>query len=179
MDCSLQNQDSANLRSERNVGLIFTALCIYPWADRIDVTAQSEDTIGVAFAPALDMRFASLDWRERREMKRRDELKRYQEEVQQTRARSPDVWEELLARPLVTLVCYCTRATRCHRVLLAEMLAEHGALYQGERPQPYDGPLDQEPANPRGIERPRGVAALRRSDSIGLASLSGQSDSEP
>ena len=161
------------------MGLIYTAHCHYPWADRVDVTAQSEDLVGVVFAPSWDLRFASLDWRERTEAQRRARrsfLLRYQEEVQQTRARCPAAWRELLTRPVVTLVCYCTRALRCHRVLLAEGLADHGALYQGERPLPYDCPPESE----RFVERGpmRAAAGARRDDEGEMARAQEKEDAE-
>lgn len=48
------------------------------------------------------------------------------------RAKRP-AWEALLARPEVTLCCYCVDPTRCHRTLLAIFLAKLGASPHGER----------------------------------------------
>lgn len=43
-------------------------------------------------------------------------------------------WDALLARPIVTLCCYCTDPERCHRTLLArDILPKLGATYGGER----------------------------------------------
>ena len=41
-------------------------------------------------------------------------------------------WDALLARPAVVLVCYCTDPARCHRRVLAELLAKLGAVDLGE-----------------------------------------------
>lgn len=42
-------------------------------------------------------------------------------------------WDALLARESVTLVCYCTDPARCHRTVLASILAKLGAINEGER----------------------------------------------
>ena len=42
-------------------------------------------------------------------------------------------WDALLARESVTLVCYCTDPARCHRTVLAGILAKLGAINEGER----------------------------------------------
>jgi hypothetical protein len=44
----------------------------------------------------------------------------------------PEAWRALLARPRVVLTCYCQRRERCHRGLLAEILAKRGAVDCGE-----------------------------------------------
>jgi uncharacterized protein YeaO (DUF488 family) len=47
-------------------------------------------------------------------------------------------WLNLLQKPSITLVCFCTDPMRCHRTLLAEMLVKAGkanninAAYRGE-----------------------------------------------
>ena len=44
-------------------------------------------------------------------------------------------WRRLLARPVVTLLCFCVDPERCHRTLLArDILPRCGATYGGERP---------------------------------------------
>ncbi len=44
-------------------------------------------------------------------------------------------WTSLLARERIVLTCYCTDAQRCHRRLLALILARLGATYLGELPE--------------------------------------------
>lgn len=41
-------------------------------------------------------------------------------------------WDKLLKRPRVVLVCYCPDRERCHRGLLAGILAKCGAVDKGE-----------------------------------------------
>lgn len=46
------------------------------------------------------------------------------------------VWDEILAKESITLLCYCPPRTFCHRVLLAEMLvkaSKGNAIYVGEK----------------------------------------------
>lgn len=47
--------------------------------------------------------------------------------------RNRAVWDELLGRERVTLVCFCVRADRCQRSWLAELLGRCGARVMGER----------------------------------------------
>jgi hypothetical protein len=45
---------------------------------------------------------------------------------------NPAAWQALRSIREVTLVCTCTDASRCHRVLLARILEKLGANYSGE-----------------------------------------------
>lgn len=56
----------------------------------------------------------------------------YRAEMQQSKIHNFNAWRELLARDSVTLVCYCAKRSLCHRVLLAGMLVELGAVDEGE-----------------------------------------------
>lgn len=62
-----------------------------------------------------------------------DYVPAYVEEMRQSYRRWRSKWEELLARDSVTLCCYCTDPERCHRRILAEILAKLGAVDEGER----------------------------------------------
>ena len=44
-----------------------------------------------------------------------------------------DVWEAILTRERVTIVCFCRAGSFCHRYLLADYLAKLGAVYCGEK----------------------------------------------
>lgn len=61
--------------------------------------------------------------------------------MHRARMADPEPFAALLGQELVTLVCACPVVTYCHRGLLAGMLAELGADYQGER-NPYGGERD-------------------------------------
>lgn len=58
----------------------------------------------------------------------------YLEEMRASYRASRAAWDALLARPVVTLCCYCTDPEHCHRTLLArDILPKLGATYGGER----------------------------------------------
>ena len=57
----------------------------------------------------------------------------YTLEMRESYRRSRPAWDAILARESVTLVCYCTDPTRCHRTVLAGILAKLGAINEGER----------------------------------------------
>lgn len=46
--------------------------------------------------------------------------------------KNESAWDELLSRKTVTLLCYCSNTTHCHRKILAEILVKLGAVYAGE-----------------------------------------------
>ena len=66
-----------------------------------------------------------ISWDEYKEMYRRLMRESYH--------KHKDVWDEVLSRDEVTLVCFCQSGKLCHRYLLAEYLVKLGAEYLGER----------------------------------------------
>ena len=92
--------------------------------------------IGLLFAPSPDLlypylskrRFGKLtpsDWPRYREAYRGEMRAKYREHR--------DLWQGLLARESVTLLCFCTDVAECHRTVLAEILGKLGADGRGER----------------------------------------------
>ena len=57
----------------------------------------------------------------------------YTAEMRESYRTQRPAWTALLARESVTLVCYCTDTARCHRTVLASILAKLGAINEGER----------------------------------------------
>lgn len=57
----------------------------------------------------------------------------YTAEMRRSFRSSFPAWEWLLEQSEVTLCCYCTDPTRCHRTVLAEILGKFGADVRGER----------------------------------------------
>lgn len=115
---------------------IHTARISYGGPDRFDVTAQSGGPAGKPFAPTWALLRGYLLKRNRGSLTEADWI-RYRElytrEMRHTYVACREAWDALLARPEVTLVCYCTDPQRCHRTVLAEILAKLGATYAGER----------------------------------------------
>lgn len=52
---------------------------------------------------------------------------RYHAEMRASMVQHRAAWEAVLARPMVVLICYCPARARCHRGLLASLLARAGA----------------------------------------------------
>lgn len=110
---------------------IWTARLTYVGPDRIDVTPDGADRnpygLGAPFAPSCRLVRAwtsgkiPLDEYVRRYTRRLDNI-------------PAGWWASLAARAEVKLVCYCADPERCHRTVLARILAERtGGEYMGER----------------------------------------------
>lgn len=137
---------------------VHTARVSYDGADRLDVTRKSAGPDGIAFAPSWAILRPALDARTRADDARRgmhrdppigemhreaaERIEReaweayvpaYVAEMRESYRTQRAAWRALLARESVTLVCYCTDPARCHRTLLAGILAKLGATVAGER----------------------------------------------
>jgi hypothetical protein len=126
---------------------IHTARISYSGEDRLDVTAKSAPAEGKPFAPTWPLVKWGLSMREqaKRKLATREPnarsfnewwwkiyRMRYEGQMEGSGARFKVTWDALLKRERVVLVCYCTEPERCHRSVLAELLAAKGAYYAGE-----------------------------------------------
>lgn len=113
-----------------------TARLSYDGADRLDIARASCGPDGEPFAPSWDILLPILALR--RSDARALEAAwpkyaaDYTAEMRASYRRKRAAWDALLARPAVVLVCYCTDPARCHRRVLAELLAKLGAVDLGE-----------------------------------------------
>jgi len=103
---------------------IYTARVSYRGPDRLDITRKAGSVYGPSWAllgPMLAARREGkpMDWPPYKAA--------YLREMQ-----AVDL-APLLRKDVVTLCCYCTSKTECHRYALAELLVQHGAVYLGER----------------------------------------------
>lgn len=121
---------------------IYTARIGYKGADALDITRKSAGPIGVILAPSWELLSPFLALR-RRQVMGDAEWERYKKaytaEMEASRRQWPEHWARILARPELTLVCYCSDFLRCHRSLAADLLvkASNGcAFYRGERMPP-------------------------------------------
>lgn len=114
---------------------VWTARLHYRGSDRLDITRNGRDPVGHVFAPSE--RLVELVKETSYKADSYKSWKTYEREYSIEMGTSylsyRKVWESVLSRDLVTLVCYCSSPTRCHRSLLAKLLEEQGAVYLGER----------------------------------------------
>lgn len=119
--------------------IVHTAPMSYRGPDALPVTRRVVvDPVGSLFAPSnalLDSGLAA-----RRAGEGEEDWPRYRAayvaEMRRSYREQRAAWDALLARESVTLLCFCQDATRCHRRVLAEILAACGADDQGERVVP-------------------------------------------
>lgn len=112
-----------------------TARVSYRGADRLDVTRRSGCHIGKAFAPSWKILGPALAERKAGpidEERWQEYRTAYIAEMRASYRDNPKAWGDVLSRDRVTLVCYCTDPERCHRRVLAALLASAGAIDDGE-----------------------------------------------
>lgn len=130
---------------------VFTARMGTRDPDWLDITAGGNARrpelgghrgIGEAFAPPSTLLLKYLrkrsagaitdsDWA--------DYSARYTAFMRQSYRERRPAWDAILALPRVVLVCFCTDPNRCHRRILAGILAKLGAVDCGEIERPLPG----------------------------------------
>lgn len=138
---------------------VYTARVSCADPDRFDITRGSGELPAAPFAPSWAILRPALEARNRATLLRRGPGKArpgteapsaeadaiedaawavyvpaYMAEMRRSYRENRPAWAELLSRPRVVLVCYCTDAARCHRTLLAGILGKLGADVLGELP---------------------------------------------
>ena len=136
---------------------VFTAPMRYRGLDKLDVTRKSGGAAGHPFAPSWKILgpaiAANREARQARDAAAQGSLfsprsgdpaiviqsrawtvyvPAFLNEMAQSRMANREAWQALLARERVVLCCYCPSRERCHRGLLAVLLAELGAVDEGE-----------------------------------------------
>jgi hypothetical protein len=125
---------------------IHTARVSYGGDDRLDVTRASATGHGLAFAPSwaavqrvlnvrASARYAAPDDAAAMLLRAWEEyVPVFTEEMRESYRTRRASWEWLLAREAVTLVCFCTEVSQCHRTLLGQVILPRlGAVFCGER----------------------------------------------
>lgn len=116
--------------------IVHTARISYGGPDRFDVTRKSGGRYGTLFAPSWALLGPYLGKLRAGALIEADWLTyvaTYTAEMRESYAEHRAEWNAMLAQETVTLVCYCTKATRCHCTVLAGILVKLGAEYKGER----------------------------------------------
>jgi uncharacterized protein YeaO (DUF488 family) len=102
---------------------IYTARIDSRDPDRLDITVKSANTSeGKSLAPTWELVTSHKDGR----INDAQYTERYLTLLRGRYARTPEEFEETLARRRVVLVCYCKAGSFCHRHLAAEVLQKIG-----------------------------------------------------
>jgi len=130
---------------------VYTARIDYKGADRLNVSRRgNDDRIGLVFAPSetilspiLALRGLCVGLRDKDiELDHLTSIwvnawilyrEAYTHEMRRSFRRHGGVWKELLRRREVTLCCFCSDPTYCHRTVLAGILQTMKARVCGER----------------------------------------------
>jgi uncharacterized protein YeaO (DUF488 family) len=105
---------------------VFTGRIDYRGSDALDVSVKSGDA---CFAPTWAM---VIDWKKGK-ITNAQYTEMYYARMRESYRTNRSRWEEVLALPSVTLLCFCKKGTFCHRYLLADMLVKLGAERGTER----------------------------------------------
>jgi uncharacterized protein YeaO (DUF488 family) len=103
--------------------------------DALDVTRGTGQGLGLTFAPSarLFLWIKEEAYRGRLRDAWSTFEQKYRTEMTLSREIHPQDWTSLLDRRSVTILCYCDGAgVMCHRSILAKILVELGAVYDGE-----------------------------------------------
>jgi len=113
---------------------LWTAQYRYPGPFRLDITVKGDDPVGKIFAPTWDM--VKKHKKESTMYNRANADNNYTDDFKALMIASLDsdtvMWDEVLARDNVVIVCFCPYKAFCHRNLVAEYLVRMGAEYMGE-----------------------------------------------
>lgn len=117
---------------------VYTARMSYRGPDRLDITRKSAGVDGLAFAPSgrILWPMKQLEWSQGPAAVAEawpGYVEAYTAEMRTSYRADRAAWDVLLARPEVTLVCYCRDPAHCHRSVLADILGKLGAVVRGER----------------------------------------------
>lgn len=107
-------------------------------SDALAITRfQVIDPVGQVFAPSAELLVTYLERRRAGEEEAHweDYVAAYTAEMRVSYKRHRRVWDELLSRPRVVLMCFCKDPNRCHRSICAGLLGKLGATIRGERGQ--------------------------------------------
>ena len=92
---------------------------------KLDITVKSGDKV---FAPTWKM---VMDYKNGK-IDEEEYTLQYYELMRESYRKNRYRWNELLNQESVTLCCFCTQGTFCHRYLLADILVKLGAKYISE-----------------------------------------------
>jgi uncharacterized protein YeaO (DUF488 family) len=104
---------------------VYTAQYRYSGNNRLDITVKGQDPIGKHFAPTWDMVMGYKNG----SVSKKEYIVQYLNILKKV---DKSIWENILNRDEVVLVCFCSSKDFCHRKVLAKVLERKGAIYTGE-----------------------------------------------
>lgn len=108
----------------------------YAGKDALDI-ARSSAKQGVIWAPSWKILSPVLKLRKDQQLSEftwQQYVEDFTEEMRTSYRQHRLIWEGLLSRSELTLLCYCTNPKQCHRTIVArDILPAFGATYGGER----------------------------------------------
>ena len=113
---------------------LWTAQYRYPGPYRLDITVKAQDPIGKIFAPTWDMvmKHKKASTMYNTISANQDYTEEYKNLMIASYDSDTSIWEEILSREYVVLVCFCPFKSFCHRNILAGYFKTLGAEYLGE-----------------------------------------------
>ena len=106
---------------------LWTAQYRYSGPYRLDITVKGQDPAGKAFAPTWDLVMGY-----KRNKDDQAYIAGYHQLMLASYNNHRSIWEDILSRDQVVMVCFCKAFTFCHRYLMADYLQKLGAKYVGE-----------------------------------------------
>jgi uncharacterized protein YeaO (DUF488 family) len=104
---------------------VYTSQYSYKGADRLDITVKSGQS---CFAPTWEIVMNYKSGMITEEQYASAYLSKMRLSYQDNRI----IWDKLLQKDRIVLVCFCKAKSFCHRLLLADILVKLGAEYKGE-----------------------------------------------
>jgi len=105
----------------------WTAQYRYAGPYRLDITVKGQDPVGRIFAPTWDMVMQHKATKDDNSY-----IQEYHKMMVTSYQQNRLVWETILNKDYLVLVCFCPADAFCHRHLLRHYLVELGAVYNGE-----------------------------------------------
>lgn len=106
---------------------VFTAQYRYGGPDRLDITVKGGTA--KAFCPSWDMVMGYKN----KTLSEAEYTIKYIKLMEESKIKYPEIWNELLNKESVTLVCFCANNSFCHRYILRDILVKMGAEYVTNR----------------------------------------------
>ena len=107
--------------------ILYTSQYKYNGYGRLDITVKGNNQIGRFFAPTWNMVM-----NHKKTGNNQEYIDKYHTLMLASYSKNRGIWDRVLAKDVVVLVCFCPANAFCHRHLLRHYLVKLGAEYKGE-----------------------------------------------